>query len=72
MQKAVNNYNAKNYERIYMRVKSGDGDKLKALAESEGLSVNSLLIAAVNEYAVNHTGEAILDVMDKSIIHTTE
>lgn len=42
-QKASNKYNAKAYDRINVNVKKGERDKIKAYAESKGLSLNAYI-----------------------------
>lgn len=55
--KAVNRYNAKNYEQIPLRVKKGQRAQIKAYAEQRGLSLNSYLYGLI-EYDM---GDALHD-----------
>jgi uncharacterized protein (DUF1778 family) len=48
-QKAVAKYNAKNYERIELRVSMGQKEQIKAHAESRGESVNAFVNRAIDE-----------------------
>lgn len=41
--KAVQRYNKKAYDDLRIRVKKGDGDKIKAYAESQGMSLNGYI-----------------------------
>lgn len=66
--KAVQRYLAKAYDRLEVKIKKGNKDILKAFAKENNLSVNGLIINAVNEYAKKRTGQPILDVLDKVII----
>jgi uncharacterized protein (DUF1778 family) len=66
--KAVQRYLAKAYDRLEVKIKKGNKDMLKAFAKENNLSVNGLIINAVNEYAQKRTGQPILDVLDKVII----
>lgn len=47
--KANRKYNEKAYDRIALTVPKGDKEKIKAFAEEEGVSVNSLINAAIKE-----------------------
>lgn len=42
--KTIKKYKAKNYEFINVRLNKGDKDRLKALAENEGKSVNQYIL----------------------------
>lgn len=55
--KAVNRYNAKNYEQIPLRVKKGQRAQIKAYAEQKGLSLNGYLYGLI-EYDM---GDALRD-----------
>ena len=46
---AVQKWQAKNYETVLLRIRKGEKDKLKEAAQAAGLSVNRLIINAVNE-----------------------
>lgn len=41
---ASRRYNARNYERVSVFVRTGDRDKLRAAAESAGMSVNKFVL----------------------------
>ena len=41
-------YNAKTYEQIQIRVKRGEKDRYKAIADELGLSLNQLILTAIN------------------------
>lgn len=43
-QKAVDRYIAKNYDQFSIRFKKGQRDKFKEFAESQGKSLNALII----------------------------
>lgn len=47
--KAVAKYNAKAYDRIELKVKKGEKDKLKLHAESRGESLNGFINRAIAE-----------------------
>ena len=47
-------YVKENYETIRVYVPKGQRDDIKAYAQSQGLSVNKLLITALEEYRKNH------------------
>ena len=42
-------YDLKAYDKIYIRVKKGEKDRLKEYAESVGMSVNSFVLSALEE-----------------------
>lgn len=42
------------YDYIRMNVPKGEREKIKAYAESQGMSVNKLLLTALEEYKKNH------------------
>lgn len=42
--RAVAKYNAKAYDEIKIRVPKGDKDKFKAFAESQGKSLNQMIV----------------------------
>ena len=41
--KASNKYNTKTYDRINVNVKKGEREKIKAYAESKGMSLNAYI-----------------------------
>lgn len=41
---AVNRYNDRNYDAMTLRVRKGDREKLRAAAESAGMSVNRFVL----------------------------
>ncbi len=45
------------YDYICVNVPKGDREKIKAYAESQGMSVNKLLLTALEEYKSNHGGK---------------
>ena len=47
--KAVAKYNAKSYDRIELKVKKGQKDKIKAHADSKGESLNGFVNRAIDE-----------------------
>lgn len=47
--RAVQKYNSANYDDIKLRVPKGFRDELKAIAESQGISVNAFIQAAISE-----------------------
>ena len=47
-------YNAKTYEDLKIRVKKGERERYKALAERLGLSVNQLFIQAVEQFIADN------------------
>lgn len=49
-------YSKKKYEQIPVYVPIGQRDELKAYAQSQGLSVNRLIMTALEEYRKNHEG----------------
>ena len=52
--KTNNNYNKKHYKRISINVTADIHDEIKAYAVSHGMSVNSLFLAALEEYRKAH------------------
>ena len=42
-------YNARNYERLYIQVKTGEKDKIKAFAENNGESINGFINRVIKE-----------------------
>lgn len=44
------------YDYIRVNVPKGEREKIKAYAESQGMSVNKLLLMALEEYKANHGG----------------
>ena len=42
------------YDYIRVNVPKGERDAIKAYAESQGMSVNKLLLTALEEYQTNH------------------
>ena len=42
-------YDLKTYDKVYIRVKKGQKERLKEYAESVGMSVNSFVLSAVEE-----------------------
>ena len=53
--KASQKYNAKAYDRLPIRVKKGQAEKIKAYAEKQGLSLN----AYINKLIAEDMGEAL-------------
>ena len=47
--KAKNKYNAENYERISLSVPKGTKEKYKAIAETNGKSLNQFIIDCVED-----------------------
>lgn len=45
--RANEKYNAKAYDRVYVRVKKGDKEKIEAAAEAAGKSLNAFIVDAV-------------------------
>ena len=45
------------YDYIRVNVPKGEREKIKEYAQSQGMSVNKLLLTALNEYKVNHGGK---------------
>ena len=43
------------YDYIRVNVPKGEREKIKAYAESQGMSVNKLLLTALEEYKANHS-----------------
>lgn len=56
--KASNKYNAKAYDRIALQVYKGQKEKIKAFAESQGLSLNGY----INKLIAEDMGEALTSV----------
>ena len=55
-------YMDKAYDRVVTQIKAGEKTQLKAAAADAGLSVNALIIAAVNAYV----GQQVLTPLDKN------
>lgn len=49
-QACVARYNAKNYDRIEIKVKKGEKEGLQALAAKQGMSLNAFITAAIDNY----------------------
>lgn len=47
--KAVNKYNKKAYERLTIRFKKGEFDEIRNFLESNDISINSFVVAAIKE-----------------------
>lgn len=47
--KAVTKYIAKNYDQVSLRIPKGTREKYKAYAESQGKSLNALIIELLDE-----------------------
>ena len=47
--KAVTKYIAKNYDQVSLRIPKGDREKYKAFAESQGKSLNALIVELLEE-----------------------
>ncbi len=50
-------YNAKTYEEIKLRVKQGEKNRYKRLAERLGVSVNQMFLQAVEEFIAEHIAD---------------
>ena len=48
--KASAKYNAKAYEQIIIRVKKGEKATLQAIATNQGMSLNSFITTAIEQY----------------------
>lgn len=46
--KANNNWNAKAYDDMKLRVKKGERDRLKAYADSQGMSLNNFVCSCLS------------------------
>jgi uncharacterized protein (DUF1778 family) len=55
--KATRKYNEKAYDRIEITVPKGQKENIKAAAEQAGESVNSFIIAAIQERMQKSTGK---------------
>lgn len=51
--KATQKYNAKAYDRLAIRVKKGELDRLKAYADSQGMSLNNFVCSCLS-YCMKH------------------
>lgn len=45
---SVRNYNAKNYKQLMIRVKRGEDTRLKAYADSQGMSLNNFVCSCLS------------------------
>ncbi len=52
--KATAKYMKENLDDIKIRVKKGERERYKQIAESDGKSLNAMVIAALEEYINNH------------------
>lgn len=52
--KATQKYQKEHLEQVAIRVKKGERDKFKAIAEADGVSLAELIRKAIYEYANNH------------------
>lgn len=46
-QKAVGKYEKENYDKVLLRLQKGDRDKIKAHAQSKGLSLNAYIVSLI-------------------------
>ena len=62
-QRAVNKYLKNNLDDIKIRVKKGEKEKLKTIAEQQGLSLNAFILTAIDEKIerLNHPPNLNLD-----------
>lgn len=51
--RANNNWNAKAYDDMKLRVKKGDREKIKAYAEQQGMSLNNFVCSCMS-YCIKH------------------
>lgn len=51
--RAVNKYNSKAYRLMNFRVKIGEADRLKAYADSQGMSFNNFVCSCLS-YCIKH------------------
>lgn len=51
--RANNNWNAKAYDDMKLRVKKGERERLKAYAESQGMSLNNFVCSCLS-YCIKH------------------
>lgn len=56
--RAKNKYNAKAYDQIPIRVKSGEKEKIRAYAEKEGLSLNAYIVGLIERDMERTNGDA--------------
>ncbi len=63
---AVSRYISKHYEQIVIRIPKGNREKFKKIADSLNMSVNQMIIRAVNELARENALEYILNNKDNS------
>ncbi len=52
--RANKKYNEKTYERLAIDVKKGERDRLKAYADSQGMSLNNFVCSCLS-YCINHS-----------------
>lgn len=52
--KATQKYQKENLEQVAIRVKKGERDKFKQIAEAAGISLAELIRKSIYEYADNH------------------
>ena len=46
-QKAVGKYESANYDKVLLRLQKGDREKIKAHAQSKGLSLNAYIVGLI-------------------------
>ena len=51
--KAKNKYNANNYDRIGIVLPKGEKERLQENAKDRGISLNALIVTAINAYLKN-------------------
>ena len=61
-QRAVNKYLKNNLDDIKIRVKKGEKEKLKTIAEQQGLSLNAFVLSAIDEKINRLNHPARLDI----------
>lgn len=62
--KAVQKYSKKAYDKIQTIIPKGKRDKIKEFADSQGMSVNSLILHSISEYAKSR-GDRLFDEENK-------
>lgn len=63
--KAVQKYSQKAYDKIQTIIPKGSRDKIKEFADNQGMSVNSLILRSINEYAKSR-GDCLFDSEDET------
>lgn len=61
--RATIRYNEKAYDRLYIRVKKGEKEQIREIAEASGYSLNSFIVEAIFEKVERETSFKIRETL---------